>query len=115
MVRAAGREILLLDAPTVRATLCKLTPHMTDAERKSPATSPLYADLAGLPPALFVVGTEDMLLEDSRRMEARWGETNGNSEILIVPEGSHAFDRMGTAAAAKVERYADVWILERLT
>jgi len=72
MVRAAGPETLILDGPTVRTTLCELTPEMDDDERRDPAVSPLYADLSNLPPALFVVGTRDMLLEDSERMAARW-------------------------------------------
>jgi acetyl esterase/lipase len=114
MVRDAGPETLLLDAPTVRTTLCKLTPSMSDDERRAPAISPLYADLSGLPPALFVVGTRDMLLDDTRKMEARWREANGNSEILIAPECSHAFDRLGTAMAAKIQSYVDAWIVERL-
>jgi len=114
MVRAAGPETLLLHGPTVRTTLCKLTPRMTDEQRRGPAISPLYADLTALPPALFAVGDKDMLLEDSERMEARWREASGNSEILIAPESPHAFDRLGTAIAKKIEGYTDSWIVERL-
>lgn len=114
MVRAAGPETLVLHGPTVRATLCKLTPGMTENERRDPAISPLYADLSGLPPALFVVGTEDMLLEDSERMDARWQKASGNSELLLTPESPHAFNHMGTAVARKIEHYVDAWILEQL-
>ena len=114
MVRAAGSDTLILHGPTVRATLCKLTPEMNDDERRDPATSPLYADLVGLPPALFVVGTRDMLREDSGRMEARWREANGNSELLIAPESPHAFNRMNTAVARKVGQYVETWMLQRL-
>lgn len=55
-----------------------------------------------------------MLLEDNQRMEARWRAASGNSELLIAPESPHAFNRMGTAVARKVERYVDAWILDRL-
>lgn len=113
MVRAAGPETLILHGPTVRATLCELTPDMTDEERRDPATSPLYADLSGLPPALFVVGTKDMLLEDSERMEARWQDANGNSKLLVAPESPHAFNRMNTAVARKIGQYVEAWMLER--
>ncbi len=115
MVRAARPETLILHGPTVRATLCKLTPGMNDDERRDPATSPLYADLSDLPPALFVVGARDMLLEDSERMEARWRDANANSELLVAPESPHAFNRMNTAVARKVERYVEAWLLERFT
>lgn len=40
MVRAAGADTLILHGPTVRTTLCALTPDMTDDERRNPATSP---------------------------------------------------------------------------
>ena len=114
MVRGAGPDKLILHGPTVRATLCKLTPKMTDEERRDPSISPLYADLAGLPPALFLVGAEDMLLEDNERMEAKWRAANGNSTLLVVPESPHAFDRFRTAIATKVETFADNWIVDQL-
>ena len=95
MVWRAGPENLILHGPTVRSTLCALTPDMTDDERRSPGLLRLYADLAGLPPALFVVGGRDMLLEDNERMEARWWAANGNSILLVAPESPHAFDRFG--------------------
>lgn len=113
MVRAAGPETLILHGPTVRTTLCKLTPGMSDDQRRDPATSPLYADLSRLPPALFVVGTRDMLLEDNALMDARWRDANGNSELLVVPESPHAFNRMNTAIARKTRDYVDAWMLER--
>jgi acetyl esterase/lipase len=39
-----------------------------DADLRSPLISPLYADLSGLPPVLIHVGTNEILLDDSRRM-----------------------------------------------
>lgn len=109
MVRQAGKENLILHGPTVRTTLCKLTPDMTDEQRRNPSISPLYADLAGLPAALFVVGEEDMLLEDSERMEAKWREANGNSTLLVAPASPHAFDRFTTEIARKVQAAIDEW------
>ena len=114
MVRAAGPETLILHGPTVRATLEKLTPDMSEEQRREPAISPLYADLTGLPPALFVVGTKDMLLEDNERMAARWRDASGDAEMLIAPESPHAFNRMGTAVATKVQHYVEQWIVAQL-
>lgn len=114
-VREAGSETLLLHGPTIRTTLRKLTPGMTDEERRSPALSPLYADLQRLPPALFVVGAEDPLCGDSIAMEARWRAANSNSQAIIAPASPHAFDRLPTAIARKIGAYVGRWIEERLT
>lgn len=114
MVRHAGADTLVLHGPTVRATLCKLTPDMNDAQRRDGSLSPLYADLSGLPPALFVVGTKDILIEDNERMAARWDAANGNAELQLVPESPHAFVLFGTAIARKVTAYVDRWLLERI-
>jgi len=114
MVRNAGRKTLLLDAPTVRETLCLLTPDMTDDQRRDPWISPIYAELDGLPPALFIVGEEDMLLEDSHKMEARWSAANGNAELLVAPASPHAFVKFGTSIAAKTEAFVKSWIIAHL-
>jgi acetyl esterase/lipase len=42
-----------------------------DRDRRDPQISPLYADLKGLPPTLFSVGTRDLLLDDTLFMAAR--------------------------------------------
>jgi acetyl esterase/lipase len=41
------------------------TPGLTIEQRRDPDISPLYARLDGLPPALFSVGTDDRLLDDT--------------------------------------------------
>lgn len=63
---------------------------------------------------MFVVGTKDMLLEDSERMAASWRDASGNAELLIVPESPHAFNRMNTRIARKAARYVEGWIVDRL-
>ena len=59
-------------------------------EMKLPAWSPLYADLPNLPPALFVVGSEDMLVDDSVFMAGRWAVAGNVAELRIVPGAPHA-------------------------
>ena len=41
-----------------------------DLNRRDPDISPLYADLRRMPPALFSVGTRDLLLDDTLFMAA---------------------------------------------
>ena len=75
------------------------------ADRRVPAVSPLYADLAGLCPALFTVGTKDALLDDSLFMHARWRAAGNRSEIAIYPGALHGFIAFPTAQTfASIER-----------
>jgi acetyl esterase len=60
-------------------------------DARDPAISPLYADLTGLPPALFTVGTADHLLDDSLFMAARWQAYGNEAELAVYPDCVHGF------------------------
>jgi acetyl esterase len=64
-------------------------PGMSDEDRRAPDVSPLYADLRGMPPALFSVGSNDHLLDDTLFMAARWEVAGNRSELLVYPETPH--------------------------
>ena len=74
-----------------------------------PDISPLYADLGGLPDALFVVGTRDGLLDDSLFMHARWLAAGNTAELGIYPGGAHGFiafpGALAEAALAQIDRF----------
>jgi acetyl esterase len=53
--------------------------------------SPLYADLTGLPPALFTCGTLDPLLDDTLFMAARWQAARSAAQLAIYPGAPHEF------------------------
>jgi acetyl esterase len=63
----------------------------TTLDRRVPDISPLYADLHGLCPALFSVGTKDALLDDTLFMHARWIAAGNTAELAIYPGGPHGF------------------------
>ena len=65
------------------------TPGRSAEERRDPDISPLYADLHGLPPALFSVGADDHLVDDTLYMAARWELADNQAELLVYPEGPH--------------------------
>lgn len=57
-----------------------------------PDLSPVFADLAGMAPALFTVGTLDPLYDDTLFMFSRWRKAGNDAELAIWPEAIHAFD-----------------------
>jgi acetyl esterase/lipase len=81
----------------------------TIAERREPDISPLYADLKGLCPALFSVGTRDALLDDTLFMHARWVAAGNPAELAIYPGGAHGFtlfpNALSKAATARMDAF----------
>lgn len=112
-VRAAGPETLLFDGPNLERDLSRLTPGLSEAERRDPRLSPLYASLEGLPPALFISGTIDPFSEDSQRLAEAWART-GDATILHVPEAPHAFQHLGNASASLAQAEIRSWMTERV-
>jgi acetyl esterase len=72
--------------------------------------SPLYADLHGMPPALFTVGDRDPLLDDSLFMAARWRAAGGASELAVWPESPHGFVGMAPPAGQLAQRRINTWV-----
>ena len=75
-----------------------------------PGVSPLYADLAGLPPLLVQVGSDEVLLSDSTRLVAR-ARAAGTAADLDVRDGMwHVYqafaEMMPEATAAVIEAAA---------
>ncbi|KAM5472505.1 hypothetical protein MauCBS54593_003097 [Microsporum audouinii] len=84
-------------------------PNMSIEERRHPQLSPLYEDIQSLalespslslPPALFLCGTEDPLLDDTLLMSIKWTIAGGESVLKIYPGSPHGFNAFaGTKAA----------------
>jgi epsilon-lactone hydrolase len=60
-------------------------------DRTDPRVSPLYADLARLPPTLIQVGSAETLLADSTRFAAAAGAADVNVTLEIWPHMIHAW------------------------
>lgn len=67
---------------------------------EDPDVSPIFADLRGMPPALFIVGSMDSLVDDSLFMWARWRAAGNRAELRIYPGAPHGFDLMQLKIAA---------------
>jgi acetyl esterase len=89
--RQWGSYNLALSTPLMAWFYDKFLPGTTDEERRTPDISPLYADLSGMPPARFVVGTQDPLLDDTLFMAARWEAAGNETTLEVVAEAAHGF------------------------
>ena len=102
-----GERQLVLSTPTMAWFYDHFAP---GADRRDPEISPLYANLSGLPPALFTVGTLDMLLDDSLFMHARWQAAGNTAEIAVYPGGVHGFTGFPTSLARAANARQDEFI-----
>ncbi len=89
--RQFGAERLVLRTLDIHKFGDAFLPGMSEEEKRSPQLSPLYADLRGLCPALFTIGTKDALLDDSLFMHARWVAAGNAGELDIYPGACHGF------------------------
>ncbi len=71
--------------PTVRANYCD------ESQIRNPLVSPVYADVTGLPPCFIQVGSEELLLSDSTRIDAALHAAGVESELEIWPGMWHVF------------------------
>jgi acetyl esterase/lipase len=65
--------------------------YLGDADPRNPLASPLYADLAGLPPLLIHVGADEVLRDDSTRLAERARAAGVRVELKIWPVVPHAW------------------------
>ena len=85
-----GERYAIISTPILRKYLTMFLPQ--DADPTSAAVSPLFADLSGLPKALFMVGTMDPLLDDTLFMAQRWRAAGNSAELAVYAGGIHAFN-----------------------
>lgn len=72
-------------------------------ELTAPDISPIYGNLSDLCPALFSVGTQDPLLDDSLFMHMRWLSSGNPSALTVYAGGIHNFIAFPSAIARQAE------------
>ncbi|PVE21237.1 alpha/beta hydrolase [Microvirga sp. KLBC 81] len=107
-VRHWGPERLILNTNDVKVFADNFVGHVSD--RTNPDISPLYADLKGLPPALFSVGTKDMLLDDTLFMASRYAAAGNKTDLAIWPGGCHVFIRFDSAMSEQALSRIDAFV-----
>lgn len=87
------RDTLIIDKEIMDHTIEAFCPDMSLEQRREPSVSPFYQDLHGLklPPAIFICGTEDCLLDDTVMMAAKWQMCGGKAIVKIFPGAPHGF------------------------
>jgi acetyl esterase/lipase len=90
--------------------------YLAGADPRTPYASPVFGDLAGLPPVLIQVGSDEMLLDDSLRIAEKLRSAGGQVELeiwprmphgwhlyaRILPEGQRAIRRIGEFVQARI-------------
>jgi epsilon-lactone hydrolase len=81
------------------------------ALRSDPLVSPVFGDFTGLPPLLLVVGSTELLLDDSVRVAQRWPDAtllvwHGMPHVFpgfdVLPEAREATQRIGRFIADRM-------------
>ena len=89
--RRWGDRNLVLSGPIINWFADQFLPAHDLESRRDPDISPLFADLSRMPPAIFTIGTEDPLLDDTLFMEARWRAAGNPTELRVWREAPHGF------------------------
>ncbi|GAA1223202.1 alpha/beta hydrolase [Pseudonocardia alaniniphila] len=104
----------IVNTSFLRATRELIFPD-TAAVLRNPTVSPLYADLTGLPPALFTIGELDPLLDDALFMAERWRAAGNDAEIDLYPGAIHGFVNSVPPLGKHAQARINTWISDHLT
>jgi len=84
--------------------------YLAGADPRNPYASPLYGDLAGLPPSLIQVGSDEAQLDDSVRMADKLRAAGCDVDLKVWPLMPHAwqlFARLLPEARAAIEQIGE--------
>ena len=101
--------------PSGIESFCDLyLPGRTDDERRDPALSPAFADLTGMPPARFSVGTGDHLCDDTLFMASRYVAAGSPAELWVGPDLPHGFMWFPCELTKRWQSHMSDWFHSRL-
>jgi monoterpene epsilon-lactone hydrolase len=90
--------------------------YVSASDPREPLASPIYADLAGLPPLLIQVGENEVLLSDSTRLAERAEAAGVDTTLEVWPDMIHVwhfFAAMLPEGQQAIERIGE-WVKERV-
>jgi len=115
---------VLINHDIMRNFVDVYTPGWTAEERRNPLLSPLFEDLFALatasptgklPPALFLCGTNDPLLDDTLLMSVKWMATGSEAVVKIFPGAPHVFNAGETEIAKESFKCEAEFLLDKLS
>ena len=106
----ADAHTLILDSSIINQMVRIVFKGKSTEELRSAYYSPLYADLKGLPPAFFSVGTIDPLIDDNTFMANRWEAAGNQTTLYVYPDCPHAFNLFPTQIAKLANQRVNDWI-----
>ena len=77
--------------PTLSAEVLHFFAESYTDTPEEPLVSPLFAELAGMPPSLIFAGGDEILLSDARRLHTRLQESGCKSRLVVAKERWHAY------------------------
>jgi acetyl esterase/lipase len=93
---------------SARAMVVFVELYLGASDRRNPLASPLFGDLAGIPPLLMQVGEHEMLRDDSVRFAARARAAGVDVTLEVWPGMVHVFQIRGLPESRQaIERMAD--------
>lgn len=78
------------------------------ADRRQPGMSPLFGNLAGLPPLLLCVGTDEVLLDDSTRFVERATAAGASARLLLGPGMIHCYPAFAPLFPEATQAFTEV-------
>lgn len=99
--RDFGDRPLVLTTPIIEWLVAA---YAGGADVSDPDVSPLHADLAGFPPSLVVVGTNDPLIDDSLLMTDRLRSAGVSVDLHVEPGAAHGFTSSETPASKRARQ-----------
>lgn len=116
---------LVIDHESMQRFIDAYTPGMTIEERRNPSVSPMYENMQALalsspqkslPPALFLCGTQDPLLDDTLMMSLKWMAAGGEAIVKLYPEAPHGFMLLPQLQVSKeAEEVQNQFLNEKIT
>lgn len=88
----------------VEALIHKVHHYLGDVNPTNPNVSPLWGDLSNLPPSLFIVGSTEVLLSDTKRFVSKGSVAECDFRLSVHDEASHVFPLKRGLPEAKTAR-----------